>query len=684
MSSPWPVAFSMIGASGDTGPQGPSGSDSSSFNTIYTSPQFVSSGPNMASSPDGLSWTGGKINPFPADPVSGTPGEGRCVAWNGSYWLAGGFNWDRTVTMAKSLDGDTWSSVTNHLDYEVNGIASNGEYWIAVGRNIGTPVSIIKSSDGITWTPSTNNPFGAGGGHGIVTAIAWNGTQWRVLGSNSGSTPITLVSSDGMTWVTEVIVSVHSCISTNGSLWVIGGSGGIQSSSDGITWSSLTGFTSICTSIAWNGSMFVACGIYNNSSPNVMIASSSDGLTWTDSTWAFSGGSPATSVAWNGSIWVVTYRDTGGSATSSDGLDWQAGMDYSLNILGTQRINIITQYFPSITTRSLYLQSGTAGATSFQSTINFSMTSTFTSTIIYTGVVETFTIPEGTSSIKFDVLGGGGANLGGGGAYVSGTYSVQTGDENANISIVVGQGGQFAATNALGAAFFSPYLNLTFTSGGAAQLAASSDPMSVGGGGGGASGIVFPNGVDCIVVGAGAGGYAYGTNVYRGGDGGIITGSEPAVPLPLLTYVFTLTLPNTNFVTEIQVIYNPSIGSIANDITISGVGVIYDSGAFTANTLSPTSEGFYIEALTGNTVPSLGGFMFHAQVPQSILNAISQELFTVNSTSGYYNRYMDNSTCVIEIVFSNSIYVSSSIMGISSNNLGEIPITLSSTNITQV
>jgi hypothetical protein len=428
--------------------------------------------------------------------------------------------------MAKSTDGDSWASFTNPFDIEVNGIAWNGSYWVAVGREGGSVISIIKSSDGVTWTPSTNSPFGAGGGYGMANAIAWNGTQWLVLGYSSGGTPISSTSTDGMTWTTPVVVSVALCITTNGSLWVIGGIGGIQSSSDGITWSELSGFTGICTSIAWNGSIFVACGTYSSYSPNIMIASSSDGLIWTDSTWTFSGTVVPTSVAWNGTIWLVTCRDLTATAISSDGLVWQAGPDTSLNILGTQGINIITQYIPSITTRTLYLQSGTVGASTFQSTMSISITSTFTSTIMYTGLVESFSIPEGVTDITFDILGAGGANVGGAGAYIHGTYTVQTGDTG--FGIIVGQGGQLADGNATGGYLVDSGMALTSLSGGAAALSITSDPASIGGGGGGASGILFPSGTDIVIVGAGAGGYRYANaNLYRGGDGGIQTGTEP-------------------------------------------------------------------------------------------------------------------------------------------------------------
>jgi len=401
MASPWPIAFSMIGASGETGetgPQGPPGSGSASFTNIYSSNQFVSCGGSMHYSPDGTTWN--EASELSTEFLNG---EGKCVAWNGSYWLAGGYNSDRSITMIKSTNGYAWSPVTNPLNYEVNGIAWNGSYWLAVGKNDGEDISIIKSSDGVTWTASTNNPFVSGSGYGTAKSISWNGTQWLVIGTNFGTAQICSTSTDGITWTTPVAVPASLCISTNGLLWIVGGlangsTGSIHTSSDGITWSAISGFSSTCTSIAWNGSIFVACGrgIFlqqNSLYATINIMSSPDGLTWTNSTWSFANDQVPKSVAWNGFIWVVTCGST--YATSLDGLNWDAATeDVTLGIIGSQVLGIITQYVPSLITRTLYLQSGTPGATPFQSTMSISITSTFTSTIMYTGEIQTFTIPE--------------------------------------------------------------------------------------------------------------------------------------------------------------------------------------------------------------------------------------------------------------------------------------------------
>ena len=329
-------------------------------------------------------------------------------------------------------------------------------------------------------------------------------------------------------------------------------------------------------------------------------------------------------------------------------------------------------YFSSIRTNAIMFSD--SGPASFQSTITISSVSTYTSTFLYTGTPETFAIPQGTSEIAFEVLGAGGANAGGGGAYVSGTYTVQSAD--LGFSIYVGQGGQLTG-NSLGAQFIGSSLLLN-TSGGSAG--SSTDPTSVGGGGGAASGIFFPNGSK-IVAGAGAGGYAYGSNVYQGGAGGLQNGSEPLAAL--VAYTFSITLPNTSFTAEIQFNYNSSIGYAGNSPSVMGDGAfIYNTGAFTATTLTPNVNPFYIEAITpSSSDPSVGTFYFRMQPPQWFLDAIVLEIQSLPDTESYYNRYTNPETCLFNFVFLNNVFSASSIDGTAANNLGTIGLTLTVSNI---
>jgi hypothetical protein len=139
-----------------------------------------------------MTWTNSTDNPF-------SGGQGQGIAWNGSYWVAVGFNSGATVTIAKSTDGMTWTNATDNPFSVGNGIAWNGSYWVAVGRNSASTVCIAKSTDGMIWTNSTDNPFSGGQGQGI----GWNGSYWVAVGRNIAETAgIVCIakSTDGMTW----------------------------------------------------------------------------------------------------------------------------------------------------------------------------------------------------------------------------------------------------------------------------------------------------------------------------------------------------------------------------------------------------------------------------------------------------------------------------------------------------
>jgi len=422
-------------------------------------------------------------------------------------------------------------------------------------------------------------------------------------------------------------------------------------------------------------------------------------------------------------------------------------------------------YFSSIRTNAIMFSD--SGPSTIQSTITISSVSTYTSTFLYTGTPETFTIPQGTTELTFEVLGGGGANAGGGGAYISGTGEIPENFSGSSVWIYVGQGGQLTG-NSLGFRVGITNFSLT-TSGGSA--ATSTDPTSVGGGGGGASGIVFESNRSRIIAGAGAGGYAYGTGVYQGGAGGLQNGSEPLEPVPPPTaitglastnvsssaftvswsggtgtgvttsytlngsaatpsssaagtatfsgltastgytvvviatntagsvnsslivtttvapvpeiYSFTITLPNTTYVTDIQVTYDPAVGYEASSPSVLADGNIrYDTGAFTATTLTPNVSPFYIEALIPTTSdPSVGTFFFRMQPPQWFLDAIVLELQAIPGTESYYNRYTNPQTCAFNLLFTNNVFTSFTLDGTAANNLGTVGFTVTVSNL---
>jgi len=110
-----------------------------------------------------------------------------------------------------------------------------------------------------------------------------------------------------------------SVIAWNGTMWVAGGvyTNKLGYSYDGINWKASTSGNSVfnvnCSALAWNGSLWVAGGTGTNK-----MAYSSDGINWT-ATVTTTFGTSCNAVAWNGTIWVA-----GGQGTS-------AGIFYSTN-----------------------------------------------------------------------------------------------------------------------------------------------------------------------------------------------------------------------------------------------------------------------------------------------------------------------------------------------------------------
>jgi hypothetical protein len=273
------------------------------------------------------SWTTATSNPF-----SGNGGYGASIAWNGSYWIAGGTNSAKTVCIAKSEDGLQWTNSTDNPFYGNAGgggaIAWNGSYWLVGGQNGGQTVSIAKSTDGLRWTNSPNNPFYGN----TCIGIAWNGSYWVAVGSNRARNNCIAISSDGDNWTNSTNNPFNGeygrGIAWNGSYWVAvgnnrSGSVCIAKSTDGLQWTETASTQNPFSGgkgegIAWNGSYWVAVG--NNSSSSVCIAKSTDGLNWSQSSnnpFRYNSG---TGIAWNGSYWVAVGADS--RWTSTDGLQW--------------------------------------------------------------------------------------------------------------------------------------------------------------------------------------------------------------------------------------------------------------------------------------------------------------------------------------------------------------------------
>ena len=151
---------------------------------------------------------------------------------------------------------------------------------------------------------------------------------------------------------------------------------------------------------------------------------------------------------------------------------------------------------------------------------------TYYDTFMYTGANQSWTAPDGVSSVIFHALGAGGGGgragttaNGGGGGYATGQYSVTSGT---TYTVIVGQGGKrqtYAEAIALSGA--TARRNASF-GGGATGMGLSAYDQTWASGGG-RSAIRLASGTDDIISAGGGGGGGYST---AGGAGGGTTGAS--------------------------------------------------------------------------------------------------------------------------------------------------------------
>jgi len=225
-------------------------------------------------SSDGINWV------LPANNV--LPCGIYDIVWGQKKWLAIGATTSQNAPnrIAYSSDGMNWTLSTYNSDNHVgifNSIAYNGSYFLAGGFNY-----IAKSSDGITWTEASVTSS-----LGFVKSLAWNGRLWVATGTNAQ--PIGY-SNDGVSWNVANLVGLinsGSVVVYNGTKFLAGGTGvySLVSSVDGINWVGVmlynneTYLPGTITDITWNGiSWYVSCQTNRKTDPK--IAYSSDLVNW--------------------------------------------------------------------------------------------------------------------------------------------------------------------------------------------------------------------------------------------------------------------------------------------------------------------------------------------------------------------------------------------------------------------
>jgi len=292
-----------------------------SLNSVaYGSNKFIAVGENIISSTDTYSWTeryeftDGLLNQLNGVTYANTGSFSGFVAVGSSqeYDYSSGLTQivDRNAILISST-GDTWnklSSISPQTFYTVtfgNGIllaagennvkyySQNGTTWFGINQtevlsvNTATNVIVVTSTIGF----SVNDPIritsafsnlSVGTTYYIQAVV--NSTQLRVS-SSSGGSAITLAVGDPSTrtWVNAYPMgeTLKDLIYANSIFMAVGQNGFIETSPDGIFWTSQTsGVAENLNAITYNSaeSLFVVVG-----DNNTIIQSSDNGVTWTSS-----------------------------------------------------------------------------------------------------------------------------------------------------------------------------------------------------------------------------------------------------------------------------------------------------------------------------------------------------------------------------------------------------------------
>lgn len=231
------------------------------------------------------------------------------VVWDGKQYIAFG----PTDAVATSPDGNAWTAVPASFP-DFRQAASSGSITLAVDAQV------MSSTDGKTWIPVTLPPH-----WGAFNSIVWTGKRFLLNGLFNAVDSVA-ISEDGKNWSLVSIgagASTHSlpqsyAISPTGI--VMAGEGGISfSSNDGATWTkAATANPSV--GVVWRGNIFISAAEEGG------LQTSTDGLTWTTQTaiadtlakLAGGGNNWADIGELNGTAYLVGSQ----AFLSKDGLNW--------------------------------------------------------------------------------------------------------------------------------------------------------------------------------------------------------------------------------------------------------------------------------------------------------------------------------------------------------------------------
>jgi hypothetical protein len=128
--------------------------------------------------------------------------ECSSIVWNGRIFIAGGTG---TKPLLSSENGLIWNLIDPITNFtKCNSVSWNGIMWV-VGGSGAANVSLARSYDGITWTTISIPGFTE------CKSVSWNGNVWVAVGT--GATHCFAYSPDGITWTGNGKNSMTTCYS---------------------------------------------------------------------------------------------------------------------------------------------------------------------------------------------------------------------------------------------------------------------------------------------------------------------------------------------------------------------------------------------------------------------------------------------------------------------------------------
>lgn len=234
------------------------------------------------------------------------------VGYGDGYWLALGTN---TTTLARSVNGTTWTTATLPASTTWSGLGYGNKYWVAL--RTASNLSHFSNDNGVTWKQATM-PSSANWTH-----IAFGNNIFVAIDNTNSSAKVAYSTNYGSTWSSATLsltpASGWKSIAYGGGVFVAvpgGSTNTVSYSTDyGATWATATlPITTTWESVAYGNGRFVAVSSTSNKP-----AYSFNGVTWYSGNYSIA----SNRIAYGQGVFVAIANGSTTGYTSEDGLMWK-------------------------------------------------------------------------------------------------------------------------------------------------------------------------------------------------------------------------------------------------------------------------------------------------------------------------------------------------------------------------